>query len=231
MLRADLSLLALLALAGCELGVPAGDNQFYELNMTNMADQPKLKPQREDIFGTRGVGLLARPEGAVAVGEVPYPFTQEQAELAGSSLSNPLPASPETLAMGEGVYKNFCEVCHGVAGEGDGPMIKKFPAPPSFNRQRARDYTDGRIFHVPMRGQNVMPSYAKQIEPEEIWAAVHYIRKLQADNPVAPPTEDDLELLAREAASAATDQDVDASEQEPALTGQADETAKATEAP
>ncbi len=224
MLRADLRLFALLALTGCELGVPAGASQFYELNTVDMADQPKLKPQREDVFGARGVSLVAPPEGVVAVGTEPYPFTQEQVELAGASLRNPLPTSPEVWAKGEYVYANFCEICHGATGEGDGELIKKFPAPPSFNRQRARDYSDGHLFHVPMRGQNVMPSYAKQIEPDEIWAAVHWLRKLQAENPVAPPTEEDLELLAKEAAAAAPDQAADAPEQ-------AADAAEATEAP
>jgi mono/diheme cytochrome c family protein len=198
MLR-DLSLWALLALTGCELGVPAGEGTFYELNMLNMGDQPKLKPQREDIFGTRRLSLVEPPEGTVPVGVEPYPYTQEQVELAAAALVNPLPASPEVLEQGEYVFTRFCQVCHGVAAEGDGPVTRKFPEPPSLNRQRARDYTDGHIFHVAMRGQNVMPSYGKQIEPDEIWAAVHWIRKLQAENPVAPPTEDDLALLEKQA--------------------------------
>jgi mono/diheme cytochrome c family protein len=30
-----------------------------------------------------------------------------------------------------------------------------------------------------MNGQNVMPSYAKQISRDDIWAIIHYIRVLQ----------------------------------------------------
>ena len=41
-------------------------------------------------------------------------------------------------------------------------------------------------------GQNLMPTYASQIEPDERWAIVHYIRVLyRAKNPTA----EDLKLL------------------------------------
>jgi mono/diheme cytochrome c family protein len=30
-----------------------------------------------------------------------------------------------------------------------------------------------------MNGQNVMPSYSKQISADDIWAIIHYIRALQ----------------------------------------------------
>lgn len=196
--RFSLLLLVTLSL-GCELGVPAGSEPFRELNTVDMADQPKLKPQRSDIFGTRGVGLIPPPPGAVAVGSEPYPYTKEQANLAGANLKNPLAATPEVLARGEYVYLNYCQVCHGATGAGDGPLTKKFPAPPHLARQVPRDYTDGRLYHNPMRGQNSMPSHSKQLDPVEIWSVVHHVRKLQAGQPVAPPTEADLAAIEKKA--------------------------------
>jgi len=190
-------LLPLLAfLTACEIGIPAGSDPFYELNTVDMADQPKLKPQRGDLFGTRVVSALPPPDGAIAQGETPYPYRKEEADLAGANLVDPYTATPEVLGKGEYVFTNFCLVCHGPAGAGDGPLTKKFPAPPSLMRQKVRDYSDGRIFHTPMRGQNSMPSYAKQLDPDEIWAVVLYLRKLQAENPVAPPTPADLAAAA-----------------------------------
>ena len=34
---------------------------------------------------------------------------------------NPLPSTAEVLAEGSALYKKNCEMCHGVAGKGDGP--------------------------------------------------------------------------------------------------------------
>jgi mono/diheme cytochrome c family protein len=182
--------------AGCEFGIPAGQEPHFEFNWTDMGDQPKVKPQRPDLLGLGPWGTYAPPAGAVATGEHPYRFTQAEAELAARGGASPHPTSPALLAKGEWVWTHSCVVCHGPQGAGDGHLTKKFPAPPSLLRQKVRDDTDARIFHVPMRGQNSMPSHSKQLEPEELWAVVAYIRDLQSKLPVAPPTKQDLEAAA-----------------------------------
>ena len=178
----------------CESGVPAGAEPHYEFNFLDMADQPKLKPQRVDLFGETPVGMTAPPAGAVAIGEYPYPFAQKQADAAAAAYDNPLEPTPEVLARGAWVWTHTCITCHGPEAAGDGQVTKKgFPAPPSLLRQVPRDYTDARIFHVPMRGQGSMPSYANQLEPYELWSVVHTIRAFQHELPVAPPSKQDLE--------------------------------------
>ncbi len=184
-------ILALLALAawalpGCDTGLPAGRTPHREFNFLDMADQPKLKPQRADIFGSWPTGLLESPLGAVAVGERPYPFAQDQADSAAVAVKNPLLPSKEALAHGKFVFENVCFTCHGLEGAGDGPLTWVFPKPPSLMTQRVRDFTDGAIFHRPMRGQKSMPSHAQQLSQEDIWAVVHHLRSLQARLPVAP---------------------------------------------
>jgi mono/diheme cytochrome c family protein len=61
--------------------------------------------------------------------------------------------------------------------------------PPSLLSEKVRAWPDSRIFHIITRGQNLMPSYASQILPEDRWAAVHYVRALQR---AAHPTAADL---------------------------------------
>jgi mono/diheme cytochrome c family protein len=174
-------------LAACDLGLPAGRTPHREGNRLDMGDQPKLKPQRADVFGGRPTGLMEPPAGTVAVGETPYPFAQNQADLAGAELTNPLPASPEVIAHGRFVYDNVCISCHGPKGAGDGLVTQLFPKPPSLMTQKVRDWPDGQLFHRPMRGQNSMPTQARQIDMRDAWAAVHYIRAMQKVEPVAPP--------------------------------------------
>lgn len=170
----------------CDLGMPAGRAPHMEGNRLDMIDQPRLKPQRADIFGGRATGMMESPVGAVAVDETPYPYTQAQATEAGLGLTNPLPHSPEVIAHGRFVWENVCITCHGPRGAGDGHLTSLFPKPPSLMTQRVRDWPDGEIFHRPMRGQGSMPSHARQLDTRDIWSVVHYIRQMQSEEPVAP---------------------------------------------
>ncbi|MBW2459551.1 MAG: cytochrome c [Deltaproteobacteria bacterium] len=166
---------------GCDAGLPAGQEPHRELNFLDMADQAKLKPQRGSSE------RLLPPPGAVAVDYYPYPYAADQGDLAGRRVKTPLQPSEAVVAQGKFVFENVCIVCHGPQGAGDGEVAKLFPKPPSLMTQRVRDWPDGRMFHVPMRGQGSMPSYAKQLSQEEMWAVMHYIRSLQKELPVAPP--------------------------------------------
>lgn len=172
--------------AACDLGLPAGRAPHAEGNRLDMVDQPKLKPQRADIFGGRATGMMESPAGSVAVDETPYPFTQAQAVEAGLALKNPLPHSPEVIAHGKFVWDNVCITCHGTRGAGDGTLTQLFPKPPSLMTERVRNWPDGEIFHRPMRGQGSMPSHARQLDARDIWSVVHYIRQMQSEEPVAP---------------------------------------------
>ena len=78
-----------LVVAGCDLGLPAGRAPHREGNRLDMIDQPKLTPQRADIFGGRPNGGMEPPAGAVAADETPYPYTQAQAAAAGAGAGEP----------------------------------------------------------------------------------------------------------------------------------------------
>ena len=173
--------------SACDLGLPAGRTPHREGNRLDMGDQPKLKPQRKDVFGARPTGLMEPQPGTIAVGESPYGYAQNEADRAGAEVTNPLPASPEVIAHGKFIYENICITCHGPKGAGDGIVTALFPKPPSLMTQKVRDWPDGEIFHRPMRGQNSMPSHARQIDARDMWSVVRYIRAMQAEEPVAPP--------------------------------------------
>ncbi|MGE0863700.1 MAG: cytochrome c [Vicinamibacterales bacterium] len=167
--------------AGCDIGLPAGRSPHVEGNRLDMVDQPRPKPQ-----GGMLAGALAPPPGSVAVGEVPYPFAQDQAEQAGAALVNPLEPTPAVLAHGKFVYEGVCITCHGPRGAGDGHLTALFPKPPSLMTQRVRDWPDGQLFHRPMRGQGSMPSHSRQVDANDVWSVVHYIRQMQSVEAVAP---------------------------------------------
>ena len=182
------ALVALTAfLAGCDVGLPAGRGPHREGNRLDMIDQPKLKPQRKDLFGARPTGLMEPQPGTVAVGEMPYPYAQNEADRAGAELVNPLQPSPEVVAHGKFVYENVCITCHGSKGAGDGHVTALFPKPPSLMTQKVRDWPDGQLFHRPMRGQNSMPSHSRQVDARDAWSVILYIREMQKVEPVSAP--------------------------------------------
>jgi mono/diheme cytochrome c family protein len=145
--------------------------------MVHMEDQPKLNPQKASAFFKDGHGMQLPVDGTVARGYLPYLIaTQEEA----ARLANPLPRTHRVLQEGRTVFNQHCAVCHGLLGTGTPTLTSAYGAKPAnLQAQTIRDYPDGEIYHVIMKGKNAMPSYAADLTDEERWAVVHYVRVLQ----------------------------------------------------
>ncbi|MCP5063025.1 MAG: cytochrome c, partial [Ignavibacteriae bacterium] len=85
----------------------------------------------------------------------------------------------ENLKIGKRKFDIYCSPCHGYLAEGDSRMRDKFPNPPSLHSEKARNWTDGMLYHVLVEGQSVMPSYSSQLSKDERWAIINYVRVLQ----------------------------------------------------
>ncbi len=151
------------------------------------------RPRSEDggpmAAASRG-GALLPPEGSIPRGHPPlaYRVGKEEAERAGRELKNPFNAAAPALERGAAVFSNYCVVCHGGTGLGDGPVTKSgFPAPPSLLGDSARRMADGRIFHIITFGQGNMPGHAAQIPREDRWKAALHVRTLQQPAAKGPP--------------------------------------------
>ena len=97
---------------------------------------------------------------------------------------NPVPATEESLAQGEKLYNRYCFVCHGMQGQGDGPVIKRGFYPLNLTTPGVIARTDGYIYaYIRYGGKVMMPSYRESISSEDAWDVVNYVRKLQG-NPV-----------------------------------------------
>ncbi len=154
--------------------------------MPDMAYGPRVAAQHEDPLRP-GQPVMRNPvEGTVPAGYTPYRYAVGDSLQAQQELENPLPRTPETLARGRAVYMNNCVVCHGPEGDGKGYIVPPFPTPPTLHSDKVRQWPDGRIFHVITRGQNLMPSYASQILPEDRWAVIHFVRALQRSHHPLP---------------------------------------------
>jgi Cytochrome C oxidase, cbb3-type, subunit III len=156
------------------LGLLAGCQQ-------KMADQPRYEPlSRSTFFGDE---RAARPlvEGTVARGELrsdEHLYTGKQ----GGKLVDtfPFPATLAVLTRGQQRFNIFCSPCHDRVGTGQGMIVRRgYRAPASFHMDRLRQAPVGYFFDVMTNGFGVMPDYAQQIQPEDRWAIVAYIRALQ----------------------------------------------------
>lgn len=152
---------------------------------TQMAVSPAYRTQSANPVLPGGVtsqppvpGTLARDAHAFH-----YAANDVDRRRAGQELSNPVPATAQTLAEGKRVYTTFCLPCHGATGNGDGPLIPKFPNPPGFRSAQTMALRDGEMFHTITLGRNKMASYASQVTWRERWEVIHYIRSLQKGKP------------------------------------------------
>jgi len=143
-----------------------------------MTEQPKVIAQERSTLFADGFGMRTPPAGTVSRGQIDYEFHGEP-EKAAVKLVNPLPPSIENLELGKTKYNIYCSPCHGLLGEGNGRLNGQFPNPPSLHSAKVVNWSDGRIYHIIMDGQNVMPSYAYQLNRQERWAVILYIRTLQ----------------------------------------------------
>lgn len=148
-----------------------------------MGVSPALRSQTANSVFPNGLTTQPPVAGTIARGFKPFHYgaVPEEAKRAGAELTNPFENTTENLERGKYVFTNSCAVCHGATGAGDGPVIPKFPNPPSFKTETSRALADGELFHVITRGRNNMPAAEPDVSAEDRWKLVLYIRELQAD--------------------------------------------------
>ncbi len=151
---------------------------LYIVPFSWMSEQDKITVQSSSDYFTNGAGMQTPVVGSIARGFKPYPYKNKPDE-AGRNLVNPLIPNEKNLALGKEKYNIYCSPCHGYLGEGDSRLRGEFPNPPSLHSEKLRTWSDGRIYHVIVDGQNVMPSYSYQLSRQERWAVVNYLRVLQ----------------------------------------------------
>jgi len=125
-----------------------------------------------------GEMALSMPPGSVAR-EGSELYYAKDAREAAAARKNPLPATPESVKMGGGLYAVYCTPCHGASGKGDGLVTPKFVPPPDLsNPDLQKGRTDGYWQSYLSAGGAVMPSYGEVLSPHERWAVVNYLRTL-----------------------------------------------------
>ncbi len=106
-------------------------------------------------------------------------------------------ANPDLLAKGKAFYNANCSSCHGESGKGDGaagvvmnPKPRNFISPEGW--VNGRKFSD--MYKTLQEGiiKGGMPAF-NHINPEELFAVIHYIRTFASDFPSI--TKDELQNL------------------------------------
>jgi mono/diheme cytochrome c family protein len=149
----------------------------------DMARSPAYKSQSPNPHFRNKQTEQEPVTGTIPRGSTPLHYTTSVKDFvrAGDELKSPFDErDPPDLARGKKVYQTYCQVCHGPGGRGDGRVVQRgFPGPPSLLFGKALNMKDGHLFYIITVGFRNMPSYASQIEPQDRWLAIAYVRKLQ----------------------------------------------------
>jgi mono/diheme cytochrome c family protein len=146
-----------------------------------MIDQPRLEPYEASSSFADGRAMRPLVEGTVARGRLAQDESLVTGRAAGKLVAvPPLPVDAALVRRGRERFEIFCAVCHGLAGHGDGMIVRRgFRQPPTYHSNRLRQLPIGHIFDVATNGFGAMPSYASQVPVRDRWAIAVYVRALQ----------------------------------------------------
>ncbi len=149
--------------------------------MPDMYRSPAIEPYVDYAdYGNTDVMTARKPvEGTIPRGFQPYGYenTPEGYELAGQTLMNPIAYSDGVLADGKELYGMFCVHCHGKTGQGDGSLVERDKFPPVPTKfSPTLELAEGKMFHTITYGKGLMGPHASQLNQEERWKLVHYMR-------------------------------------------------------
>jgi mono/diheme cytochrome c family protein len=82
------------------------------------------------------------------------------------------------------LYQANCTACHGVDGNGGGPLSGTTPVTPPSLRAHLAEHTDGDLFYWISEGlPGGMPAWKTELSETDRWNLVNYLRSLNGQGP------------------------------------------------
>jgi mono/diheme cytochrome c family protein len=164
--------LGLLALAGCEI-----PSEFLQ----RMETQSKYEYYETSEFWADGRAMRAPPEGTIPREAVVGNPGMTSGRVNGALVTAiPMPVDRNLLTLGQKKYNIVCSQCHGVLGDGNSVVAENMGLrlPPSLLELSGKPV--GHFYTAINEGYGVMPSFSGELDTQERWAVVAYVRALQA---------------------------------------------------
>ena len=99
-------------------------------------------------------------------------------------LSNSLPDTRETVALGARNYGYYCDHCHGPEGRGYGTVGQSFaPLPTNLRNDYVQLQSDGMIYYRVSMGFLRHPPLYFTVSKNDRWAIIRFIRTLAERSP------------------------------------------------
>ena len=112
-----------------------------------------------------------------------------------------VPVKPISLDNGKNIYNNNCSSCHGLTGNGDGPMANKLDPPPAklSNPKLTGDkntvaYDNFEVINVGIANTG-MKAWAGTLSEGQIWDVTYYIRTFSNKNVQLPPVNQEVKKI------------------------------------
>lgn len=165
------------------------DSTLPAIHVVNdMDSQPRYRAQTSNDFFADGRAQRPDAAGTVARGSLPADVVHATGKR-GDAFVDAIPAvvDERLLARGRERFGIYCAPCHGQAGYGDGLVAVRakdlqeanWVPPASLHDPLVRGRSVGQIFDVVRNGVRTMPAYGRQVNVDDTWAIVAYVRALQ----------------------------------------------------
>jgi mono/diheme cytochrome c family protein len=135
--------------------------------------------------GFSQMGMMRGRGAMMGVSAVRHQFVMRQGlDPAYATRRNPLKANAGNVEAGKKLYGQYCALCHGANGRGDGEAGKALVPPPSniANAVRMPVATDGFLYWTIAEGgtpvKSAMPPFKTALKEDEIWKVIIYLRTL-----------------------------------------------------
>jgi mono/diheme cytochrome c family protein len=194
--------LSLVILASCSDEVRRDTGRIYMPDMaySRAYETYAVTPEQKEALLKKGIHFSNTPvAGTMKRGVLlPFDIPMDAAGDTANYVASKLVKSPLSLmdtaqiVEAQRLYLVNCGICHGMKLDGNGPLYKggdgPFPAKPAtlVGDKKYEAMPEGQMYYSVTYGKNKMGSYASQLNTQQRWMVIAYIKaKQHAAQPAA----------------------------------------------